>query len=354
MLIASLENIFVEDVLTKEQTEFQKRASSLEKLREDYNTLKDKIEAAQLHYNLEISAFMHAYHTAIKERHTLLCEFYLDRKTSKIFRSELLEIIAIETKTILDSENSEEEIKRIKDLFARCHGKSYEHFEEEILKQAENIRHKMYEFSFGMSPDEYASTAEFEEAIENESIKFNNSFISEKAMKMKKEKATIEQKSLKEVYINLMKGFHPDTEMDEVRKLEKTEICKKVTHAYEKKDLYNLLYYEFQLMGADESRLRNMAREKLKGYNDVILKQKKEVESKLYFLKLHNEMIYRGMCTKLSKPDKFLNKVKAETERDINDVMQQIQHIKSQKGYLKVFIRNYLRSSEEEFSDFPF
>ena len=71
----------------------------------------------------------------------------------------------------------------------------------------------------------------------------------EKNAKMQKEKKQ-ELKNIsqatKKIYISLITEFHPDKETDELKKLEKTEIVKKITLAYEEDDLFELLYDEQQ------------------------------------------------------------------------------------------------------------
>ena len=99
----------------------------------------------------------------------------------------------------------------------------------------------------------------------------------EKELKQK-EAETIKLKSLRNIYISLVKALHPDTETDPTEKLRKEELMKKVTIAYNDKDLPALLQLEMEWVVAESDHLANMPDEKLKLYIASLKEQVAELE----------------------------------------------------------------------------
>ncbi|WP_243346816.1 hypothetical protein [Parabacteroides sp. FAFU027] len=99
----------------------------------------------------------------------------------------------------------------------------------------------------------------------------------EKELKLK-EAETMKLKSLRNIYISLAKALHPDTETDPTEKLRKEELMKKVTIAYNEKDLPALLQLEMEWVTAESDHLANMPDEKLKLYITSLREQVAELE----------------------------------------------------------------------------
>ena len=60
-------------------------------------------------------------------------------------------------------------------------------------------------------------------------------------------------KTTKQIYMDLVRNFHPDTEMDEERKIWKTEIMQQITAAYEEDDYIRLLELQMSLLDEREN-----------------------------------------------------------------------------------------------------
>jgi len=127
------------------------------------------------------------------------------------------------------------------------------------------------------------------------------------------------KKTVRSVYIDLIKIFHPDTETDADKKLEKEEISKKITEAYTKNDLFTLLKLETDYLEKHTSRISSMREDTLQIYLNMLSGQKKDIELSISKLKNENQIIYSEMCRPSSKPEKFLRKVKKE--------LKEIEHI---------------------------
>jgi|GEM_PF-6904628 len=77
-------------------------------------------------------------------------------------------------------------------------------------------------------------------------------------------------KSLREIYLELVKEFHPDKVEGEEEKKKRTEIMQGITCAYEAKDLLELLRLQMELLHIDEDKLSQTPKEKLKLYNKAM------------------------------------------------------------------------------------
>lgn len=155
------------------------------------------------------------------------------------------------------------------------------------------------------------------------------------AAERKEEKDKIEQdqhrkKSIRAIYIDLIKAFHPDTEQDPTKKLEKEEISKKITEAYGNNDLYTLLNLETQFLEQQSTRLSGMKAETAKSYLAMLDNQIKELKESIRSIIKTHDKLFVEMCKPNAKPDKYLRKVKKELQEGVQILSQQImilQHV---------------------------
>ena len=103
----------------------------------------------------------------------------------------------------------------------------------------------------------------------------------------KKEAEEIKNKSIRSVYLALAKVLHPDTEMDPGLKIEKEEILKRVTVAYDQKDLVTLLKLEMEWVHKTSEHLEKLTEDKLKVYIAALKQQAAELEREKYSLRYH-------------------------------------------------------------------
>ncbi len=82
-------------------------------------------------------------------------------------------------------------------------------------------------------------------------------------------------KSIRSVYTSLVKHLHPDKEMDEEKKIIKTEAIKEVTLAYETKDMLTLLILQAKY-GIVEETINDGD---LRNYNAILKKQAADLEN---------------------------------------------------------------------------
>lgn len=89
----------------------------------------------------------------------------------------------------------------------------------------------------------------------------------------------LKSKSIRSIYIALAKILHPDTESDTEKKLEKEELMKKVTVAYDQKDLTTLLRLEMEWVHKTSEHLEKLTEDKLKIYISTLKQQMAELQN---------------------------------------------------------------------------
>ena len=99
--------------------------------------------------------------------------------------------------------------------------------------------------------------------------------------KKQEEEKTI-TKSVRGLYLDLVKVLHPDREPDETEKKRKTELLQRVTAAYEANELLTLLRLQLELNRIDHAHLENLAEDQLRVYNKLLLEQARELDEALF------------------------------------------------------------------------
>jgi hypothetical protein len=122
---------------------------------------------------------------------------------------------------------------------------------------------------------------------------------------LERHKDELKKKSLRSVYLSLAKLLHPDTEQDENLRLEKEEIMKKVTTAYDNKDMMGLLKIEMQWVKTHEQSLHKTDVNTLTAYVLLLRDQLKQLEFELHMVynnpKYAEVMEYQTIKDSISK-----------------------------------------------------
>ncbi|OIN55792.1 hypothetical protein [Arsenicibacter rosenii] len=126
-----------------------------------------------------------------------------------------------------------------------------------------------------------------EKAVEKSRIKTGNrkdkpTTARQQAREAKKQlEARAITKTVRMLYMDLVKTFHPDREADEAEKVRKTGIMQRVTEAYETGDLLALLRLQLEFERIGQADLKNLADEPLMHYNKILRQQVGELEQEL-------------------------------------------------------------------------
>jgi hypothetical protein len=181
-----------------------------------------------------------------------------------------------------------EQEEKIMSIFARHSGMSVENLKEEQKEQEEDAaRDYLWEY-YGITLED-GESADLNDPIVVEKIRakiaeeaeFQEYYSKQKTTKSDvnsgKAKALQDKlsKSIRSVYTSLVKHLHPDKEMDEEKKISKTEAIKEVTLAYETKDMLTLLILQAKYGIVEES----INDSDLRSYNTILKKQATDLEN---------------------------------------------------------------------------
>lgn len=150
-------------------------------------------------------------------------------------------------------------------------------------------------------------------------------------------------KSVRTVYMDLVKAFHPDLEKDEAEKLRKTDIMQQVTQAYQENNLLKLLKLQIVLDRIDQDELENLSKNQLNYYNKVLKQQLEELE----IVKENIQKKISAVCglpfqhansltTVIVKFNTNVNEMKAEI-KNIRNVIKNWKVPSQLKAYLKTY-----------------
>ena len=176
-----------------------------------------------------------------------------------------------------------------------------------------------------------------------------------KAQQAKEEREAQEAKSIskstREIYMKLVREFHPDREKDEKKQAEMTTIMQRITEAYKAGDLYQLLRLEMELLQGVEERLNELSDEQLKHYNKLLKEQENELEVKISSLQFfpgspaHQYLRYGKNALNALESDRF------GLEDHLVHLRSEVEGLADKKE-LREFLRYY--EIEEDEDDFGF
>jgi hypothetical protein len=158
-------------------------------------------------------------------------------------------------------------------------------------------------------------------------------------------------KTTKQIYMDLVKNFHPDTEQDEERKKWKTDIMQQITAAYDEDDYIRLLELQMSLLEDRENALTAFDDKQLKYFNDALKGQMSELTAQLQMgSPAMNPGFPYGHLFDLNrnrmhyKVDSFLKTRKKQE----NQYAQWLKFIQTKEGF-NDFVRNYELDEGDDF-----
>jgi hypothetical protein len=221
----------------------------------------------------------------------------------------------------------------------------------------------------GDNPEDFARLHEkikeqFEQSQKNNKHqkKSNKQQKREEAQKSEEE---IKNKSIRNIYIALAKVLHPDAEMDTAVKLEKEEIMKKVTVAYDQKDLSTLLKLEMEWVHKTTEHLDQLADDKLKIYISALKQQVSELEREKLGLLCDPRYSQISSYIHLAE-NSAINQILKE-KKDFKNFLKSINtfittfEMPNAKNHITQFVQNFCEENEQDdfdefddFGDYPF
>ena len=161
-------------------------------------------------------------------------------------------------------------------------------------------------------------------------------------------------KAVRQLYMDLVKAFHPDREPDETEKTRKTQIMQRVTEAYEKSDLLTLLRLQLEFNRIDQDHLENLAEEQLKYYNKILKQQMQELDEELYIVQSQLAAMTGRPAYLVSNRfalEFSLNTDIAEMKRDIKGIKKDIKNF-ADVALLKQWLKTYRIQKPDDLSFF--
>ncbi len=172
------------------------------------------------------------------------------------------------------------------------------------------------------------------------------------------EEAANVSKSIQAVYRQLTSALHPDREPDPVERERKTELMQQVTVAYANKDLLKLLELQLAVEQIDQTKLNNIAADRLKHYNKILSDQLRELQEEVFLKENQIRMMLRLAPFEPLSPKRLVMMIK-EDVRTMQDGIMRIQRdlrlfqdVKQLKAWLKSY-RIPKPDFDPFFGDFP-
>lgn len=162
-------------------------------------------------------------------------------------------------------------------------------------------------------------------------------------------------KSVRTLYMDLVKAFHPDREPDEAEKARKTEIMQRVTQAYEARDLLALLRLQLEFNRIDQDHLETLADDQLRYYNKILKDQAQDLEGELYAIQQQMGQMSGspfGVYSTMQVEYKFNSDLRG-LKKSIKETKSFVQ-VFANLSVLKTWLRDYKIPKPDQFTYFDF
>ena len=276
-------------VLTKLQKQFNNSIQKIDFLKSKIGYVKKEIDQIQVKITSEILPLEKKL-IEVQVKEIIYLDALFQQKIFKKRDNDTLSEMIFERTTEFISRTESPELE---DIFTRHNdGISFEEANEEASKKASETLKESFSSIFGMKFDDDADLSDpekFQEYIDQQVAADEAEYEARKANKKKtakqiekEEKQQQEAKNLnktsRQIYMELVKAFHPDREKDELEKERKTLLMHRITEANEKDDLFELLRLRLELLGTDFEHSND---ESLKYYVKLLKQQVAELEQEI-------------------------------------------------------------------------
>jgi hypothetical protein len=350
--------------LTKEHQAFNKLTKRIDNLLKKIASETDKMDLLNAYYQSEVF-------TKVLElgRYKIQLSHLLHKKRSVIDLSKaqnkkLDEVIVDLLDDAFSVIEPDEDIKKVYDHYTE---ESY----DEDMKAEETLMKSMMaemfkeQFGFTLDPSAFDNNADFKKIENDLKRQMEESQSQQKPRKKTKkqlekemvqeQKEELKKKSLRSIYLSLAKLLHPDTEKDESLKAEKEEAMKKVTVAYNDKDIMKLLQIEMQWVSTHKQTLDNTDVDTVAIYVQLLKDQVQQLEFELNMVynnpRYAHVMEYQHAPLIVGKREivKMANRYTSTTDRIADHVMAL-----EQSSHPSVAIKACIQEFYVRNDDFPF
>ncbi len=284
---------------SKPQKDFNKLVAKTEKLEKEVLKFREGLVMLQQQIQTVFVPKRDEYY----KHNVALLQVYDRAHDSTFFtrteKKKLVSLIKKDIYELLESGNFDEVLIP---MFDKYHEHTYQE-EQEYLDSLSKDYMKDFFSMAGIDLDEDADLGNPEKlaekiaqkmALESEEFEAEKQQKEEKKAKRPKTKTQEKQeiearsitKSVRSIYMDLVKAFHPDREPDAQERERKTQIMQRVTEAYESNNLLGLLRLQLEFERIDQTHIENLAEDQLKNYNKLLKDQIKDLEGELDFLRM--------------------------------------------------------------------
>jgi acyl carrier protein len=148
-------------------------------------------------------------------------------------------------------------------------------------------------------------------------------------------------KSIQVVYRQLVTALHPDREQDPVERERKTELMQRVTVAYGRKDLLQLLELQLTVEQIDQSKINTLDDDRLRYYNRILQGQLEQLEQEVLEIEFTAKQQAGLAPFDTISPRHLIQLVHEDIERlhgeiaSIRHDLIELQEVKNLKAWLK-------------------
>ncbi|WPP48821.1 J domain-containing protein [Catalinimonas niigatensis] len=290
-----------QQVISKRQKEFNRRIKKVNALKAELEDMEKSIPEIRSYYQQQIVPVQDKI-AASRVRFVKLLDTAYDMKYFRGKEKEKIREILLNHAYELITHYGKSELEPIYDKHSEI---SYQEEKASVKDMSRDMAEDMFKDLFDIDVDlEGVDLDNFEEigdrfqqqakAREEQKAQQKQKRKKTKAQQAREERQAKEAKSIskttREIYMKLVREFHPDRETDEQKQAEMTEKMQRITEAYKKDDFYELLRLEMELLQGIDERLDELSDEQLKLYNKLLKEQEDELSDKLHSLEFMPSM----------------------------------------------------------------
>jgi hypothetical protein len=339
-------------------SKFQKRFNQLKKkivnLRNRLNQTETILDKGLQFFQIEVVPVKDALRDAISDLVKVLYQCHKNPKgLSKKQKSHLKALIVINCKEVLALSSSIDEVDlEIQEIFKEiegfdCHSVHYNPLEKDkemLTEMCKDLNLDIDLDSIDLANNQEAIFAKIFEAMAEarkkqeaespEESKPESEKEIQKELKAK-ELEKIQKEGVGGLYKKLAKALHPDLEQDKDLKIEKEELMKRLTAAYQNNDLHGLLSIEvewFNRTESDESEGKLPSDEQLKIFNSLLKDQADELEAVINMTIYHPRYYSLQQFINLEDTSHVLfelNNLRSEMKRDLRAFTEMVKDLQS-------------------------
>ncbi|MFN4146346.1 MAG: hypothetical protein ACK4GN_11025 [Runella sp.] len=345
--------------LSKPQKEFNRLIKKIEKLETELKDFREGMEKIQQKMATDLLPIKKEY---LEQRKALAVCYDRAYDSGFFKKTETKKLTHIITEICLEvlEEEENEEMERIYDKYNQTSYK--EETAQAEAEQADMLKNMFSMFGIDMEDDiDLKDPAKFQAQMAQKMAEQRQLYeeqqrqAEERRARRPKTQKQLEReqkkelearsitKSVRTIYMDLVKAFHPDRETDPAERDRKTQIMQRVTEAYEKNDLLALLRLQLEFERIDQEHIESLAEDQLKNYNKLLRDQTQELEYELEMMKSRAAMM-------IGQPPYMTSSIwslQYALDKDISEFKQVIKNIKrdlkSFEDYtaLKHYLKNY-------------